>query len=105
MLPEAVPLFYGPKSKCKKAPFYDMGTPVQSLHTSRDQRVHNQRRKVWDNGFSAKGEPPHLPFPDANHHMRAHAPKLIYLSTQLSKNSKRENWSTFTNWMISSLAR
>jgi hypothetical protein len=57
MVPEIVPLIYGPGSKCDKAAFYDVvGLPNKSLQLERDRVTHDKRRKVWDKAFSAKGE-------------------------------------------------
>ncbi|GCB17330.1 tryprostatin B 6-hydroxylase [Aspergillus awamori] len=52
--PDAVNIIYGIKSACTKAPFYDLGAPVQSLHAHRDKEAHDQRRRVWSLGFSDK---------------------------------------------------
>jgi len=52
--PEAIPVIFGPGSKCVKAPWYDAAPPI-SLQTIRDRRVHDKRRKVWDQGFGARG--------------------------------------------------
>ena len=53
--PEAVPLILGPKSKCMKATWYDASLPLISMHTARDKRAHDQRRRIWDHGFTANG--------------------------------------------------
>ncbi|GKZ35534.1 hypothetical protein AbraIFM66950_006196 [Aspergillus brasiliensis] len=50
--PDAVNIIYGFKSICTKAPFYNLGAPVQSLHAHRDKEAHDQRRRVWSLGFS-----------------------------------------------------
>ncbi|BCR94858.1 cytochrome P450 [Aspergillus luchuensis] len=52
--PDAVNIIYGFKSSCTKAPFYDLGAPVQSLHAHRNREAHDQRRRVWSPGFSDK---------------------------------------------------
>ncbi|GLA73266.1 hypothetical protein AtubIFM55763_004175 [Aspergillus tubingensis] len=52
--PDAVNIIYGFKSACTKAPFYDLGAPVQSLHAHRNREAHDQRRRVWSLGFSDK---------------------------------------------------
>lgn len=53
--PEAIPILLGPGSKCTKAPWYDATHPVISLHTLRDKAAHDERRRIWDRGFGAKG--------------------------------------------------
>lgn len=45
----------GPNSKCIKAPWYDGGLPLMSLHTARVRADHDKRRKVWEPGFTTKG--------------------------------------------------
>lgn len=56
MIPDIVPLIYGPGSKCTKTAFYDVvGLPNKSLQLERDRITHDKRRKVWDRAFSAKG--------------------------------------------------
>lgn len=52
---DAVPIILGTGSKCIKSPWYDANHPDLSLHTYRDKAAHDQRRKIWDKGFGAKG--------------------------------------------------
>jgi tryprostatin B 6-hydroxylase len=57
LIPEIVPLIYGPGSKCTKTAWYDVvGLPNKSLQLERDRVTHDKRRKVWDRAFSVKGE-------------------------------------------------
>lgn len=51
---------YGIRSRCKKAAWYNSSWPLVSLHETRDQKLHDQRRKIWDKGFSIKGVYCHL---------------------------------------------
>lgn len=44
----------GPGSTCTKAPFYDLLLPRTSIITTRNKTFHDQRRRIWDHGFSAK---------------------------------------------------
>lgn len=44
----------GPGSRCTKAPFYDLLLPRTSIITTRNKTLHDQRRRIWDQGFSAK---------------------------------------------------
>ncbi|RFU29400.1 hypothetical protein B7463_g6939, partial [Scytalidium lignicola] len=53
-LPEAIPVIYGPSSKCTKAPRYDVSWPTVSMHASRDKTLHDKRRRIWDRAFSTK---------------------------------------------------
>ena len=55
--PEGPMAILGPNSKCIKAPWYDGGLPLISMHTARDRAVHDKRRKVWETGFTTKGAP------------------------------------------------
>ncbi|KAK4663060.1 hypothetical protein QC763_600690 [Podospora pseudopauciseta] len=43
----------GPKSTCTKAVWYDFLLPEIALNTTRDVHEHDQRRKVWDKGFTS----------------------------------------------------
>ncbi|KAJ5226531.1 hypothetical protein N7468_007756 [Penicillium chermesinum] len=52
--PDAIQVLLGPGSKCTKAPWYDANYPVISLHTLRDKKAHDVRRRIWDRGFGAK---------------------------------------------------
>lgn len=53
--PAAVPILYGPQSKCTKGPWYDATLPLISMQTVRDKKVHSRRRRIWDRGLNAKG--------------------------------------------------
>ena len=55
----AVPLIFGPKSKCRKSTWYaqvDVKNKECSVHMTRDFENHRLRRRAWDQGFSVKGE-------------------------------------------------
>ncbi|KAF2111597.1 hypothetical protein BDV96DRAFT_650151 [Lophiotrema nucula] len=52
--PAAVPAIHGPGSKCIKAPWYDMLQKDRSIHATRKPEIHQARRWIWDQGFSAK---------------------------------------------------
>lgn len=52
----ALQLIHGAGSKCTKGPWYVLLDPMYSLQTERNPGVHAQRRRVWDRGFSTKGE-------------------------------------------------
>ncbi|KAF8861671.1 cytochrome P450 monooxygenase-like protein [Acephala macrosclerotiorum] len=55
IIPDAVPLIYGPGSKCTKTAWYDVvGLPKKSLQLERDPVIHAKRRKVWDRAFNSK---------------------------------------------------
>ncbi|KAJ5971237.1 uncharacterized protein N7479_001155 [Penicillium vulpinum] len=53
-VPEAVQLLYGPESLCDKTAWYEVSLPLQNLHTVRDKKAHENRRKVWAHAFSPK---------------------------------------------------
>lgn len=44
-------------SNFPKAPWYDILLPEIAMSTARDKAVHDQRRRIWDHGFSIKGVP------------------------------------------------
>ncbi|KAF4767991.1 hypothetical protein HAV15_002358 [Penicillium sp. str.  len=52
--PEAVQLLYEPDSQCGKTAWYEVSRPLENLHTVRDKKVHETRRKVWARAFSPK---------------------------------------------------
>jgi cytochrome P450 len=51
---DGVPAVHGPGSKCIKAPWYDMLQKDRSIHATRKPHLHQQRRKIWDQGFGMK---------------------------------------------------
>ncbi|KAM3514035.1 hypothetical protein MY11210_002352, partial [Beauveria gryllotalpidicola] len=53
--PEAVQAIHGPKSKCRKGPWYEHAKPMVSLHTTRDPVAHAQQRRTWERGLSSAG--------------------------------------------------
>lgn len=54
-LPEIMPAIDGPGNLCIKAVWYDMLLPEVALNTTRDKQMHDQRRRIWDRGFTVKG--------------------------------------------------
>jgi cytochrome P450 family 628 len=53
--PKAFPLIYSSTKPLQKGPWYAFGHPLYSVHTERDLKLHNERRKAWDKAFSAPG--------------------------------------------------
>ncbi|TGO57308.1 hypothetical protein BCON_0067g00290 [Botryotinia convoluta] len=49
---QAVPVLDGVGTTCNKSPWYDLLIPRVSLATTRDKTMHDQRRRIWDRGFS-----------------------------------------------------
>lgn len=47
---------HGSDSQCGRAAYYDIVHPMVSLDTTRDEKIHAYRRKVWDQAFSIKCE-------------------------------------------------
>ncbi|KIW10687.1 hypothetical protein PV08_11651 [Exophiala spinifera] len=76
--PKAVPLLLGPGSKCTKADWYDMGKPIDSMHTIRSKQVHDARRRIWDQGFNAKA-------------LRSYEARILKYSKQLVDAITRES--------------
>ena len=54
--PAAAQIVLGPGTQCKKGLWYDMGSPLVSMHQMRNKPIHDKRRRIWDHAFSAKGE-------------------------------------------------
>ncbi|KAB2573294.1 Averantin hydroxylase [Lasiodiplodia theobromae] len=55
--PSAIPLLYGPKTKCRRGPWYDhIRGSEEDKHVLniRDPALHSQRRRVLDRGLSSK---------------------------------------------------
>lgn len=51
----SIDLIHGPRSKCIKAAWYDLGLPNRSLQLLRDKQLHDKRRRVaWERAFGAK---------------------------------------------------
>ncbi|KAF4628189.1 hypothetical protein G7Y89_g9962 [Cudoniella acicularis] len=50
--PKAVSAIYGLKTKCRKAAWYDLTSPMISLQTARQKDVHDRRRRIWSLAFS-----------------------------------------------------
>ncbi|KAL0261757.1 hypothetical protein SLS55_003187 [Diplodia seriata] len=53
----AIPLVYGPPSKCAKGPWYAQGgedPSKESMFYTKVQEVQKNRRRAWDRGFSVK---------------------------------------------------
>ncbi|KAF1837964.1 cytochrome P450 [Decorospora gaudefroyi] len=72
---DAIPLVHGPLSKCTKASIYtatELGG--SSVHTTRNKQEHRERRKIWDQAFSAKALREYEP--RLNRHARALMEKL-----------------------------
>ncbi|PGH15930.1 hypothetical protein AJ79_02097 [Helicocarpus griseus UAMH5409] len=51
-VPEAVQAVLGSDSKCSKTPWYEQSLPLVNLHTMRDKKMHDKRRKVFSKAFS-----------------------------------------------------
>ena len=58
-LPEVLPAVNGRDNPCTKTAWYDFLLPEVAMNTTRDKQAHDQRRRVWEHGFSFKG--PRLP--------------------------------------------
>lgn len=60
--PAAVQIIYGNQSKATKGPWYTLLDPRVCLSFTRDKQEHARRRRVWDQGFSTKGNISYLDF-------------------------------------------
>lgn len=57
--PRAMVAIHGTNTKpgvCTKGPWYDMIYPKVTLEATRDRQLYSQRRKLWDQAFSSKGQ-------------------------------------------------
>ena len=52
--PEAPQAIYGANSKCRKSFMYDINKPMESMHSTRNRKVHDQRRRLWSGAFGDK---------------------------------------------------
>ncbi|KAK3367744.1 putative cytochrome P450 [Podospora didyma] len=50
--PAAIPIVLSNESKCVKSPWYERSLPVVNLHTVRDKKTHDARRKMFSYAFS-----------------------------------------------------
>ncbi|KAK4173614.1 putative cytochrome P450 E-class, group I [Triangularia setosa] len=75
----------GSRSNCTKAVWYDFLLPEIALNTTRSIHEHDQRRKVWDRGFSSQAT---VQYEDR---VRHHAQLLAKRIDGLSKEGKGVN--------------
>lgn len=57
--PDAIPLLYGPKTQCRRGPWYDhISGREEDKHVLlvTDPATHSWRRRVLDRGLSSKGD-------------------------------------------------
>lgn len=52
--PDGIQVVFGAQTKCTKASWYDGDYPLQSMHTTRDKKLHDKRRRIWAPAFSDK---------------------------------------------------
>ncbi|CRG88390.1 hypothetical protein PISL3812_05420 [Talaromyces islandicus] len=52
--PQVFTVTDGPGNNCKKAVWYDFLLPEVVVNTTRDKKLHDQRRRIWDKGFTPK---------------------------------------------------
>ncbi|KAJ4348230.1 uncharacterized protein N0V89_009602 [Didymosphaeria variabile] len=73
---EAIPLIYGPMSKCRKGVWYSGSYHIEgaSLQSTRNHQDHRERRKAWDRAFNAKALRDYEP--RLNRHTRVFVDKL-----------------------------
>lgn len=50
--PSAIQIVLSNESKCKKTSWYDRSLPLVNLHTCRDKKVHDARRRVFSKAFT-----------------------------------------------------
>ena len=55
-MPEAHEAIGGRNSDCIKSEFYDLLSPEKALFAARDKAIHLKRRKIWQRGFSPRGQ-------------------------------------------------
>jgi cytochrome P450 len=86
-IPEAVQIVLGSESKCTKTPWYEQSLPLVNLHTIRDKKAHERRRKVFSKAFSPQA-------------MRAYEPRVVTLSELLVTQLRKIDGQTFdaTRW-------
>lgn len=59
--PEALWAMNAPGNTYTRPDWYDSINPMKSLANVRSPAVHDQRRRIWDQAFSVKGNKPHFP--------------------------------------------
>jgi tryprostatin B 6-hydroxylase len=50
--PESILAIHGTSSGCNRAAWYGMADPIKAIFHTRDDFEHDQRRPVWEQGFS-----------------------------------------------------
>lgn len=74
--PKAMLATHGTNAKpasCTKGPWYDMMFPKVSLQTTRDLRLHSQRRRLWDKALGSKGKCRDVPVWGLYYHLTANS--------------------------------
>ena len=56
--PEIFAAYDGYDNRCTKSAWYDFLQPAIGLNTTREKKVHDERRRIWDHAFSARGTAP-----------------------------------------------
>ena len=52
--PQAIPALHGVGAKTRKGDWYDAVMPEQAIVATRSKASHDQRRRIWDKGFTPK---------------------------------------------------
>ncbi|CAG8384457.1 unnamed protein product [Penicillium salamii] len=94
----AVPLIFGPNSKCRKSTYYAQASTESqncSVHHTRDIDDHRKRRKAWDRGFSIKALATYEP------RVKAKADQLaLHLNKNLGQPIDASAWAMFLSFDI-----
>ncbi|CAG8305603.1 unnamed protein product [Penicillium olsonii] len=94
----AVPLIFGPQSKCRKSTYYAQASTEPkncSVHHTRDIDDHRRRRKAWDRGFSIKALATYEP------RIKAKADQLaLHINKTLGQPIDASAWAMFLSFDI-----
>ncbi|CAG7921899.1 unnamed protein product [Penicillium olsonii] len=94
----AVPLIFGPQSKCRKSTYYAQASTEPkncSVHHTRDIDDHRRRRKAWDRGFSIKALATYEP------RIKAKADQLaLHIDKSLGQPIDASAWAMFLSFDI-----
>lgn len=88
--PEVFQVMDGPGNACTKAVWYDFLLPEVAVNTTRDKLKHDQRRRIWDQGFSTKAL--------LQYHTRI-ADYAVRLDQALEKLATRDEDVEFNSWV------
>ena len=94
----------GPGNLCTKAVWYDFLVPEVAVNTTRNKMSHDQRRRIWDKGFTTTGMFTikksflYLIFPALKHYHQRTIEYVGRLEIQIATLSAKEQTVNISDW-------